>query len=86
MRSSAPCSLQSCRIQIATVGSGPVGLTGLCVARAVDAPVIGVAINPERLALASRLGADTVVDAADEDTVVAIRHRAGARGANRGAM
>ncbi|MBW3634273.1 MAG: zinc-binding dehydrogenase [Chloroflexi bacterium] len=55
-------------------------------ARAMGAQVTGVAISSQRLALASRLGADTVVDAVNEDTLAAIRHWIGARGVNRGAM
>ena len=68
------------RIQVAIFGLGPVGLTGLLMARAMGARVIGVDISPERLALASQLGADSVVDAASEDTVAAIQRWAGAQG------
>jgi L-iditol 2-dehydrogenase len=68
------------RGQIAIFGLGPVGLTGMLVARAMGARVIGVDVSPARLALASRLGADSVVDAANEDTVAAIRRWAGSDG------
>jgi threonine dehydrogenase-like Zn-dependent dehydrogenase len=70
------------RSQFAIFGLGPVGLTGLLVARAMGARVIGVDVSPDRVALASRLGADAVVDAANEDTVTAIRRWSGADGVN----
>lgn len=65
---------------IAVFGLGPVGLTGMLMGRAMGARVIGVDVSPERLALASALGADAVVDAGDEDVVPAIRRWAGAGG------
>jgi propanol-preferring alcohol dehydrogenase len=68
------------RSQIAIFGLGPVGLTGLLMGRAMGARVIGIDVAPERLALAERLGADAVVDAAHEDTVAAIKRWAGPGG------
>jgi threonine dehydrogenase-like Zn-dependent dehydrogenase len=68
------------RGQVAIFGLGPVGLTGMLMARAMGARVIGVDVSPERLALASRLGADAVVDAANEETAAAIRRWAGSDG------
>ncbi len=70
------------RSQIAIFGLGPVGLTAMLVARAMGARVIGVDISPERLSLASHLGADAVVDAANEETVAAIRRWSGGDGVN----
>jgi D-arabinose 1-dehydrogenase-like Zn-dependent alcohol dehydrogenase len=54
---------------LAIFGLGPVGLTGLLMARAMGAQVVGIDVSPERLALASRLGAQAVVDAAHENVV-----------------
>jgi propanol-preferring alcohol dehydrogenase len=68
------------RSQIAIFGLGPVGLTGMLMGKAMGARVIGVDLSPERLALAQRLGIDAVVDAANEDTVAAIRSWAGPEG------
>lgn len=68
------------RSQVAIFGLGPVGLTGMLMGKAMGARVIGVDISPDRLALAQRLGIDAVVDAANEDTVPAIRAWAGSEG------
>jgi L-iditol 2-dehydrogenase len=65
---------------IAVFGLGPVGVTGMLVAKAMGAPVIGVDVSPARLELATRLGADAVVDAANEDVAAAVRRWAGSEG------
>jgi propanol-preferring alcohol dehydrogenase len=65
---------------IAVFGLGPVGLAGLLFAQAMGADVIGIDMSPNRLELASRLGARRVVDASNEDVPVAIRNWAGAGG------
>lgn len=68
------------RTSVAILGLGPVGLSGLLMARAMGAEVIGVDVTPERLALASRLGASAVVDASAEDAPSAIRRWSGEDG------
>jgi propanol-preferring alcohol dehydrogenase len=68
------------RSQIAVFGLGPVGLTGMLMGKAMGARVIGVDISPDRLALAQSLGIDAVVDAANQDSVAAIRSWAGKEG------
>lgn len=68
------------RATLAVFGLGPVGLSGLLMARAMGADVIGVDVSPERLTLATHLGASAVIDAAHEDTVAAIRRWAGVDG------
>lgn len=68
------------RTPIAIFGLGPVGLTGLLMARAMGADVIGVDISPARLELAQRLGANAVVDAANEDVVRAVKRWSGSDG------
>jgi threonine dehydrogenase-like Zn-dependent dehydrogenase len=70
------------RETLAIFGLGPVGLTGLILARALGVPTIGIDRSPERLALASQLGAAAVVDAANEDVGAAIRRWTGRDGVN----
>jgi threonine dehydrogenase-like Zn-dependent dehydrogenase len=54
-------------------GLGPVGLSGVMLANAMGAKVIGVDLVPERLALAKELGASVVIDASKEDPVAVVR-------------
>lgn len=68
------------RSTVAIFGLGPVGLTGILMARAMGAQVVGIDISPERLTLATKLGANAVVDAVHEDTVSAIQRWAGKDG------
>jgi threonine dehydrogenase-like Zn-dependent dehydrogenase len=68
------------RGQIAVFGLGPVGLTGMLMARAMGARVIGIDVSPQRLALATRLGANAVVDAVNEDAVAAVKRWSGQNG------
>ena len=65
------------RGQIAIFGLGPVGLTGMLIARAMGAEVIGIDVSPTRLDLATRLGAEAVVDARNEDVAAAVRRWSG---------
>ena len=62
-------------------GLGPVGLSGVVVAKALGATVIGVDLIPERLSLARELGADETINAAETDAVPAIRALTSGRGA-----
>ena len=68
------------RSTIAIFGLGPVGLTGMLMARAMGAHVIGVDVSPDRLELATRLGIDSVVDASNESSLEAVQRWAGAGG------
>lgn len=68
------------RETVAVFGLGPVGLTGMLMARAMGARVIGIDISPERLELATRLGIDAVVDAANEAPLDALQRWAGTAG------
>lgn len=61
-------------------GLGPVGLCALLEAKAMGARVIGVEIEPYRLDLAERLGADALINAAETDPVAAIRDLTHGRG------
>ena len=65
---------------IAIFGLGPVGLSGLILAQAMGARVIGVDIIGERVDLARRLGAEEAVDARSNDPVEAIRDSSGRAG------
>jgi threonine dehydrogenase-like Zn-dependent dehydrogenase len=66
---------------VAVFGLGPVGLSGVILAKALGGKVIGVDIIDERTHLATQLGADAVINAQNEDPVRAIRDFAGGRGA-----
>jgi len=66
---------------VAVFGLGPVGLSGVILAKALGGKVIGVDIIDERTHLAMQLGADAVVNAQNEDPVRAIRDFAGGGGA-----
>ena len=68
------------RSTVAVFGLGPVGLAGVQMARAMGADVIGIDVSPARLQLALDLGANHVIDAANEDTVAAIRTWTGNEG------
>jgi threonine 3-dehydrogenase len=58
---------------VAVLGSGPIGLMAVGIARLAGAArVFATDINPERLALARRMGADVTIDAR-EDVVTRLR-------------
>ncbi|MCW2742624.1 MAG: Alcohol dehydrogenase, propanol-preferring [Blastococcus sp.] len=63
-------------------GTGGVGLALVQVLREAGALPIAVARNPERLALARELGAETTVNAATEDVPAAVREATGGAGAD----
>jgi propanol-preferring alcohol dehydrogenase len=63
-------------------GTGGVGLALVQVLKEAGARPIAVARNPERLALARELGAETTVNAATEDVTAAIREATGGVGAD----
>jgi propanol-preferring alcohol dehydrogenase len=65
---------------IAVFGQGPVGLSGLLVARAFGAKVIAVEPVAERRALAEKLGADTVLDPTRTEIVEALQRQTGGEG------
>jgi propanol-preferring alcohol dehydrogenase len=58
---------------VAVFGQGPVGLTGMLMAKAMGARTIGVDPVEKRLALARKLGVDEVVNSGTVDTAKAIR-------------
>ncbi len=69
---------------LAVFGAGGVGLSALLAAvHLTGATVAVVDVNPERLALASRLGAAHVIDARDQDSVEALQEFTGGRGIDR---
>ncbi|HWH36529.1 MAG TPA: L-threonine 3-dehydrogenase [Candidatus Limnocylindrales bacterium] len=52
---------------VAVLGCGPIGLMALAVLRVAGARrIFATDVNPERLALAERMGADVVIDARDD--------------------
>jgi threonine 3-dehydrogenase len=54
-------------------GCGPIGLFSIAVARACGAgPILASDVNPYRLDLAKKIGADVVIDASKEDVVARV--------------
>ena len=66
---------------VAIFGLGPVGLSGVTLAKAKGGRVIGVDVLDTRTGLAIKMGADAIVNAANEDPVSAIRKFSGGKGA-----
>lgn len=66
---------------VAVFGLGPVGLSGVILAKAMGGKVIGVDIIDKRTELAMQVGADAVVNAQNEDPVKAIRKFTDGKGA-----
>jgi alcohol dehydrogenase len=58
---------------VAVIGCGGVGLAAVMVARSRGAQVVGVDVDPEALALATRAGAHATVDAGSGDVADALR-------------
>ena len=58
---------------VAIFGQGPVGLSCTMLAKAFGARVIAIDVEPARLEMARRFGADHVVDAREQDPVAAVR-------------
>lgn len=58
---------------IAIHGCGGVGLSAILIAKAAGAQVIGIDVQPARLKMAMRMGADEVIDASNTHTVTRIR-------------
>ncbi|HXF96689.1 MAG TPA: L-threonine 3-dehydrogenase [Gemmatimonadales bacterium] len=65
------------------VGCGPIGCFAVGIARAAGAArVIASDVNPKRLALAQRMGAQVLINAATDDVVGAVREATGGEGAD----
>jgi len=66
---------------VAVLGCGPIGLMAVAVAQIAGARrVFATDVNPERLAMAERMGADVVLDAAADDVVGRLRAETGGNG------
>jgi threonine dehydrogenase-like Zn-dependent dehydrogenase len=63
----------SARDTIAIFGQGPVGLSATQLAHAMNARVIAVDVNAERLKRASEFGADALIDPGKDDPLQALR-------------
>ena len=64
-------------------GCGPIGLFSIAVARACGAgPIVASDVNPYRLELAKKIGADVVIDATKEDVAARTREATDGRGAD----
>lgn len=70
------------RSTIAVFGLGPVGLCAVVAGAAMGATIIGLDIVPERLELARKVGAETVIDAGAGDPVAEIMRLTGGYGAD----
>jgi threonine 3-dehydrogenase len=65
------------------VGCGPIGCFAVGIARAAGAArVLASDVNPKRLALAARMGADVAINAATEDVLSIVRAETGGEGAD----
>ena len=65
------------------VGCGPIGCFAVGIARAAGAvKVIASDVNPKRLALAERMGAHVLVNAAREDVLAVVQRETGGEGAD----
>ena len=71
------------RDTIAIFGMGPVGLSATLFAHQMGARVIAIDLSAERLALASQMGADELVNGTDADAVEAVMELTGGRGAEK---
>ncbi|MCX5535134.1 zinc-binding dehydrogenase [Streptomyces sp. NBC_00006] len=58
---------------VAVFGQGPVGLSVTMLAKAFGARVVAVDVEPSRLEMAKKFGADHVIDATQQDSVAAVR-------------
>ncbi len=66
---------------VAIVGCGPLGLMGLDVAKAYDArQIIAIEVNEYRRALATKLGADLVINPHEEDVIDTVLKATDGRG------
>jgi threonine dehydrogenase-like Zn-dependent dehydrogenase len=63
----------SARDTIAIFGQGPVGLSATQLAHAMNARVIAIDVNAERLERASEFGADVLIDPGKDDPLQALR-------------
>lgn len=64
------------------IGSGPIGLAALLIARDIGARTLIVDVVDDRLAVARRLGADATINADAEDLIARVRDVTGGRGAD----
>ena len=71
------------RDTIAIFGMGPVGLSAALFAHQMGARVIAIDLSPERLALASQMGAHELIDGSAVDAVEAVMELTGGRGAEK---
>jgi alcohol dehydrogenase len=62
---------------LAVIGAGGVGISALILGRALGARVVVVDVVADKLAFATRLGADAVVNAAECDAAAAVREITG---------
>jgi len=69
------------RDRFVAYGLGPVGLSGVMLASAMGAEVIGADLVPERLELAKKLGASVVIDASKQDPVKVVMDMTDGEGA-----
>lgn len=74
----------SARDSLVIFGMGPMGLTGVCVARALNAQVIAVDTLDSRLRMARSAGADVLLNPGEVDVVAEIGRLTGGRGADFG--
>jgi threonine dehydrogenase-like Zn-dependent dehydrogenase len=72
----------SARDTIAIFGMGPMGLTGVCVAKALGARIIAVDMLPSRLEMARSIGVEILLNPKNVDVVKEIKGMTRGRGAD----
>lgn len=74
--------LQAGETLLVHAAAGGVGTAAVQIGKAMGARVIGTAGGPEKCALATRLGADEVIDYSSEDVIARVKELTGGRGAD----
>lgn len=66
---------------VAVVGCGPIGLMGVNIAKAMKSrKIIAIEINPYRIELAKKLGADVVINPKEEDVIKRVLEETNGKG------
>ncbi|MFA5474981.1 MAG: L-threonine 3-dehydrogenase [Acholeplasmataceae bacterium] len=66
---------------VAVVGCGPIGLMGVNIAKAVGSrKIIAIEVNPYRIELAKKLGADVVINPKEEDVIARVLEETNGKG------
>lgn len=79
-------SLEQARVRlgetVVILGAGQMGLQHVMVAKAMGVKAIAVDLLPDRLALATKFGADVVINGEQEDAIMTVKDLTGGQGAD----